>query len=168
VFWANRWGWKKVLFVSVGCWVISQFRVREMLLASLKDDSFLNPGPFDLLSWQLLWVGGLIFGKCVQENRPILQLSIRAESILLILAMVFLALRWYTIALQIDLGKQLWILDKWHLGPLRVMNFFVTTWSSRSYFRHCNAGKFRFDHSALSDATCSRSSAARSVYLFCW
>jgi hypothetical protein len=129
VFWAaNRWGWKKVLFVSVGCWVISQFRVREMLLASLKDDSFLNPGPFDLLSWQLLWVGGLIFGKCVQENRPILQLSIRAESILLILAMVFLALRWYTIALQIDPGKQLWILDKWHLGPLRIMNFFVTTW----------------------------------------
>ena len=129
VFWAaNRWGWKKVLFVSVGCWVISQFRVREMLLASLKDDSFLNPGPFDLLSWQLLWVGGLIFGKCVQENRPILQLSIRAESILLILAMVFLALRWYTIAMQIDPGKQLWILDKWHLGPLRVMNFFVTTW----------------------------------------
>jgi hypothetical protein len=129
VFWAaNRWGWKKVLFVSVGCWVISQFRVREMLLASVKDDSFLNPGPFDLLSWQLLWVGGLIFGKCVQENRPILQLSARAESILLILAMVFLALRWYTIALQIDPGKQLWILDKWHLGPLRVMNFFVTTW----------------------------------------
>jgi hypothetical protein len=105
VFWAaNRWGWKKVLFVSVGCWVISQFRVREMLLASLKDNSFLNPGPFDL------------------------QLSIRAESFLLILAMVFLALRWYTIAMQIDPGKQLWILDKWHLGPLRVMNFFVTTW----------------------------------------
>jgi len=129
VFWAaNRWGWKKVLFISVGCWVVSQFRVREMLLASLKDDSYLNPGPFDLFSWQLLWVGGLIFGKRVQEKRPILQSSTRAESILLMLAMAFLALRWYTIARQIDPGKQLWILDKWHLGPLRIMNFFVTTW----------------------------------------
>jgi hypothetical protein len=129
VFWAaNRWGWKKVLLASVGLWLISQFRVREMLLASLKDNSFLNPGPFDLLSWQLLWVGGLMFGKRAQEERPVLQLSLRTESILLILAMVFLALRWCTIAMQIDPGKQFWILDKWHLGPLRIMNFFVTTW----------------------------------------
>lgn len=129
VFWAaNRWGWKKVLLASVGLWLISQFRVREMLLASLKDNSFLNPGPFDLLSWQLLWVGGLMFGKRAQEERPVLQLSLRAESILLMLAMVFLALRWCTIAMQIDPGKQFWILDKWHLGPLRIMNFFVTTW----------------------------------------
>jgi len=128
VFWAaNRWGWNKVLFVSVGFWVISQFRVREMLLASLKENSFLNPGPFDILSWQLLWVGGLVFGKCLQENRPILQLSRRAEGVLLMLAVVFLGLRWYTIAIQFDPGKQLWILDKWHLGPLRVLNFFVTT-----------------------------------------
>jgi hypothetical protein len=128
-FWAaSRWGWKRVLFVSVGCWVISQFRVREMLLASVKDTSFLNLGPFDLLSWQLLWVGGLMFGKCVQEKRPILQLSMRTEIFLLLLATAFLGLRWYTIAMQIDPGKQLWILDKWHLGPLRVMNFFVTAW----------------------------------------
>jgi hypothetical protein len=128
-FWAaKRWGWKRVLFVSVGLWVVSQFRVRDMLLASMKDTSFLNLGPFDLLSWQLLWVGGLIFGKCVQEKRPVLQLSVRAELFLLLVAITFLGLRWYTIAMQIDPGKQLWILDKWHLGPLRVMNFFATAW----------------------------------------
>jgi len=128
-FWAaNRWGWKKVLFASVGCWIISQFRVREMLLASVKDATYLNPGAFDLLSWQLLWLGGLISGKTVQENRPILQLSPRAEAALILIAMVFLGLRWYTIAMQIDPGKQFWILDKWHLGPVRVLNFFVTAW----------------------------------------
>ena len=128
----------------------------------------MNPGPFDLLSWQLLWVGGLIFGKCVQERRPILQLSIRTESMLLLLAMVFLALRWYTIAMQIDPGKQFWIFDKWHLGPLRVMNFFVTTWVIAKLFRRCSAGRFRFARSALSDATCSRSFVVRSVCLSCW
>jgi hypothetical protein len=128
-FWAaKRWGWKRVLFVSVGLWVVSQFRVRDMLLASLKNPSFLNLGPFDLLSWQLLWVGGLIFGKCVQQKTPVLQLSFRAEIFLLLLAIAFLVLRWYTIAMQIDPGRQLWILDKWHLGPVRVMNFFVTAW----------------------------------------
>ena len=129
VFWAaSRWGWKKVLFGSVGLWIVSQFRVREMLLSSFKDASYLNPGPFDLLSWQLLWVGGLVFGKRVQEERPILQLSTWTESMFLLLAVVFLALRWYTIAVQIDPGKQFWVFDKWPLGPLRVMNFFVTTW----------------------------------------
>jgi hypothetical protein len=128
-FWAaKRWGWKRVLFVSLGLWIVSQFRVRDMVLASMKSASFLNLGPFDLLSWQLLWVGGLIFGKCVQEKRPVLQLSFRAEIFLLLLAIAFLGLRWYTIAMQIDPGKQLWILDKWHLGPVRVMNFFATAW----------------------------------------
>ena len=128
-FWAaKRWGWKTVLYLSVGVWIASQFRVRDMLLASVKGASFLNLGPFDLLSWQLLWIGGLIFGKCVQEKKPVLQLSSRSETLLLLVAIVFLALRWYTIVMQIDPGKQLWILDKWHLGPLRVMNFFATAW----------------------------------------
>src|SRR5260370_37747668 len=99
-----------------------------MLLASLKNPSFLNLGPFDLLSWQLLWVGGLIFGKCVQQKRPVLQLSFRAEVFLLLLVIAFLGLRWYTIAMQIDPGNQLWILDKRHLWLVRGMNFFVTAW----------------------------------------
>jgi hypothetical protein len=122
---AKRWGWKKVFFASVGCWIISQFRVREMLLAGLKDTSYFNLGPFDLFSWQLLWVGGLIFGKSVQEKQPILHLSIRSESILLMLAMGFLGLRWYSIGMHFDPGKEIWIFDKWHLGPVRVLNFFI-------------------------------------------
>ena len=129
VFWAAKhWGWKKVLLTSLTCWIVSQFRIREMLLAGFKDASYLNPGPFDLLSWQLLWVSGLMCGKCVQEDRPILQLSPPGETALILLAVTFLALRWYTIAVQFDPGKQFWILDKWHLGPLRVINFFVTAW----------------------------------------
>jgi hypothetical protein len=128
-FWAaKRWGWKKVLVVSTTCWAVSQFHVREMLLASFKDTSFLNIGPFDLLSWQLLWITGLVCGKCVQEERPVLQVSRRGEIALILLALVFLGLRWYTIAMQIDPGKQFWMLDKWHLGPLRLFNFFVTAW----------------------------------------
>ena len=47
VFWAaNEWGWKKVLFGSVGLWVVSQFRVREMFMASFE-------GRFLLESWSV-------------------------------------------------------------------------------------------------------------------
>jgi hypothetical protein len=128
-FWAaKRWGWKRVLFVSLGLWVLSQFRLREMFLANVKGASFLDLGPFDLLAWQLLWVGGLVFGKAVQEGRPSLQLSATAETVVFIAAFVFLVLRWDMIAGNFDPGRQLWILDKWHLGPVRLMNFFAVAW----------------------------------------
>ena len=128
-FWAaRRWGWKKVLFVSVGLWVLSQFSVREIFLANVKDASFLDPGPFDLLAWQLLWVGGLIFGKAVQDGRPVLQLSATAEALVFVAAFVFLVLRWDMIMGNFDQSKPLWILDKWHLGPVRLLNFFTVAW----------------------------------------
>ena len=128
-FWAaRRWGWKSVFCVSVGLWTFSQFRFRDMLIVATKNVSFLDFGPFDLFSWQLLWIGGLIFGKSLQEERPTMQLSRRSEILLLLLAIGFLGLRWYTLVAQIDFGKQYWVLDKWHLGPLRVMNFFAVAW----------------------------------------
>ena len=133
-FWAGeRWGWKRVLFLSIGIWMISQFRVRDMLLATAKDFSFLDVGPFDLLSWQLIWIGGLFFGKSVQEQKPLFRLSLRAEICLLILAIGFLGFRWYTIAMQIDPSKQFWFLDKWHLGPLRLLNFVAVTWIASKF-----------------------------------
>src|SRR5262249_31343687 len=128
-FWAaRRWGWKKVLFVSVGLWVLSQFSIREILLANVKDASFLDLGPFDLLAWQLLWVVGLIFGKAVQEGRPALQLSPAAETLVFFAAFVFLVLRWDMITGNFDQGRPLWILDKWHLGLVRLVNFFTVGW----------------------------------------
>jgi hypothetical protein len=128
-FWAaKRWSWKWVLYTSVGLWVVSQFRLRDLVVGAAKNVSFLDFGPFDLFSWQLLWIGGLIFGKSLQERRPVINLSRWSERLLLMVAIGFLCLRWYTIAAQIDPGKQLWVLDKWHLGPLRVMNFFAVAW----------------------------------------
>jgi len=128
-FWAaRRWGWQRVLFVSVGFWALSQFRIRDMFLARVKDASFLDLGPFDLLAWQLLWVVGLIFGKSVQEGRPALQLSAAAETLVFFAAFVFLVLRWDMVMGNFDERQPLWILDKWHLGPVRLINFFTVAW----------------------------------------
>src|ERR1700737_4936293 len=128
-FWAAKcWGWKRVFSVSLGLWVLSQFRIREMFLANVKDASFLDLGPFDLLSWQLLWVAGLIFGKSAQEGRPALRLSLTTEILVFVAAFVFLVLRWDMIAENHDPSRQLWILDKWHLGPVRLINFFAVAW----------------------------------------
>jgi hypothetical protein len=37
----------------------------------------------------------------------------------------FLAWRWHSIAFGPDPVTRTWLLDKWHLGPLRLINFFV-------------------------------------------
>jgi hypothetical protein len=128
-FWAaKRWGWKRVFYCSVALWALSQFRFRDLLVVAAKDFSFIDFGPFDLFSWQLLWISGLLFGKSLQEGRSVFELSRRSEILLLLLAIGFLGLRWYSIAVQIDPGKLFWVFDKWHLGPLRIMNFFAVAW----------------------------------------
>jgi hypothetical protein len=128
-FWAaRRWGWKRVVFASLGLWLLSQFRLRETFLANVKDASFLDLGPFDPLAWQLLWIAGLVFGKAVHEGRPALKLSPTDETVVFITAFVFLVLRLETIVGNFDPSKHLWILDKWHLGAVRLINFFVVAW----------------------------------------
>jgi hypothetical protein len=129
-FWAaRRWGWKNVFLGSVALWLLSQFRVRELLVSTAaKGFTFVNLGPFDLLSWQLLWIGGLIFGRSLQEKKPVLRLTVWWELFLLILGIGFLAWRWILFYFNVDPGREFWFLEKWHLGPLRVLNFFVVAW----------------------------------------
>jgi hypothetical protein len=129
VFWvAKRWQWNRVIWISAGLWTLSQFHVREMFLAYFKDASYLDLGPFDLLAWQLLWVAGLFFGKRAQEGRPVLRLSAGTEMLLFIAVLVFIVLRWDVAAGNLDYPRDIWILDKWHLGPVRLINFFAVAW----------------------------------------
>jgi hypothetical protein len=128
-FWAaKRWGWQNVFFCSVGIWLLSQFRLQDQLLNSAQNISFIHFGPFDLLSWQLLWVGGLIFGRSLQEQKPILRMPRIAEIVLLMVAVGLLVWRWMSIYVDVDPSRALWFLDKWHLGPLRLLNFFGVAW----------------------------------------
>src|ERR1700733_4618476 len=67
---AQRWGWKRVLFVSFSAWIIAQTQVREILVTGCRDLPFVELGPFDLLAWQFLWVSGLLVGQRFLKNRP--------------------------------------------------------------------------------------------------
>jgi hypothetical protein len=128
-FWAARiWGWRNVFFASVGIWLISQFRIQDHLMQGTQDVSFIHFGPFDLFSWQLLWIGGLMFGRSYQERKPVTQMPRVAEFALLLLAAGMLIWRWICIYADVDPARDYWFLDKWHLGPLRVLNFFAIAW----------------------------------------
>jgi len=128
-FWiGDRVGWRLVFATSVGLWIASQFGVRELITAPIRDQAFAQIGPFDLCSWQLLWITGLIFGRALQAGKPVLTFSRRAEALILFLAIGFALCRWTCWYLNLNPTNYLWFLDKWHLGPLRLLNFFAVGW----------------------------------------
>jgi hypothetical protein len=128
-FWiGDRVGWRTVFATSVGLWLLSQFNVREFITAPVRNQAFVQIGPFDLFAWQLLWMGGLIFGRSLQQGKSLLHFSKRTELILLVLAIGFTLSRWICAYLNVDASGNFWFLDKWHLGPLRLLNFFLVGW----------------------------------------
>jgi hypothetical protein len=139
-FWiADRVGWRTVFATSAGVWALSQFNVREFITAPIRDQAFAQIGPFDLLSWQFLWIAGLIFGRSLQLGKPVLSFSKRAEIILFFLAIGFTLSRWISGYFNLDASANFWFLDKWHLGPLRLLNFFAVGWfvaKAMPYLRH--------------------------------
>jgi hypothetical protein len=139
VFWAaRRLGWKRVLLVSLSTWLIAQTHVRNLLLADLKDLPFVQLGPFDLFAWQLLWVGGLFIGQRFLDNEPLLPMPHLLRPLFILSAIIFLIWRWSSFADAPASVVQTWFLDKWHLGPLRVINFAVAASVTATFLKYLN------------------------------
>ena len=137
VFWgAGRWGWNTVILTSLSIWLISQLRVRDLLVTATKDLSYINPGPFDVLAWQLLWTGGLFCGQRLYENQSALPLKKPLPVVLILLSIGFFVWRLTTISVNSVPTNQAWLFDKWHLGPLRLLNFVVTGWTISKVLWH--------------------------------
>jgi hypothetical protein len=135
---AQRWGWKTVLFVSFSVWVIAQTGVRGILVNASNGLSFVQLGPFDLLAWQFLWVGGLFIGQRFLENRTRLPTPHLLRPLLVLSAITFLFWRWISITSGPDAITQTWLFDKWHLGPLRLINFALAASVSARFLKHLN------------------------------
>jgi hypothetical protein len=137
VFWiAERSGWRSVFLFSLSTWLIAQAHVRDLLLYTVKDSPFIELGPFDLLAWQVLWVSGLFIGQRFQENKAFLPRSRAVRLPFLILAIAFLVWRWHSIAFGPDPITGTWLTDKWHLGPLRLISFFVAASVTATFLRY--------------------------------
>ena len=123
-FWvAKRWGWKTVLLLSFSVWVIAQMHVRDRVVTELRVLPFVQLGPFDLLAWQFLWVGGLFIGQRSIERKSLLPMPQVFRPLFLLLTIAFLFSRWGSLASGSATVTQTWLLDKWHLGPIRLINF---------------------------------------------
>lgn len=124
---ADRVGWSVVLTVSLLLWLAAQFGLKEYLVNVLTGSWLVvDPGAFNLFSWQLLWVLGVMLGQYLQRHpgrSRFTQLSKPFWMVLIGIALFFFGWRW--IFASLDLGSHAWWLDKWQLGPLRLLNFFA-------------------------------------------
>ena len=138
---AHRWGWDPVIYVSFGIWAAAQFGLRAFLYKNINLFGLSVPensiGAFDLYGWQLLWIVGLAMGTIYAESlvEPAERFSqaneIHLPPWLLRLSMgvaaVFLILRYSPVDHWMDANLLGWLIDKWHLGAARVINFAAIT-----------------------------------------
>jgi hypothetical protein len=134
---ARRFGWDPVVYVSFGVWAVAQFGLRAWLYRHVNlfglgvpEDS---TGAFDMYAWQLLWIVGLALGSIYSDQIAevtapsgeghdsglpswVIRLSI-------FMALGFLFLRYSPVDHWMNRESYGWLIDKWHLGPARVINF---------------------------------------------
>ncbi|MGA2431311.1 MAG: OpgC domain-containing protein, partial [Candidatus Acidiferrum sp.] len=80
-------------------------------------------GSFDLWAWQFLWIAGIWLGvRWGQGDLPIEKWARRAAIPALLIACPLFALR-RALEHGVELGPYEFLFDKWHLGPLRLLNF---------------------------------------------
>src|ERR1700722_10228868 len=128
---AVKRGWTRILVVSGIIWLLAQFGLRTWMHSLVVHATGLRiplqeTGAFNLFAWQAIWVLALWLGaKSTQGENPLSKLPGYVFVISGAVCLFFLGVRhdWLGPHLtQEALGLSL---DKWQIGPLRVLNLFA-------------------------------------------
>jgi hypothetical protein len=130
---AARYGWRKILTASALVWLLAQFGLRDVVHNWVVHVTHLpiplqETGAFNLFAWQGMWVAGLWIGaRSALGDTPLNKIPRWAVAVSAAACLFFIGIRhgWLGPYLtQPALGIQL---DKWQLGPLRVINLVTFT-----------------------------------------
>src|ERR1700691_3562527 len=125
---ARRVGWKPILWTAFAFWALAQFGFRSaehnFMMRFIPTRIPLNEmGSFDLWAWQLLWFVGVWLGvRWAQDSLPIETSARWAAAPSAVVAVVCFILR-RKLAHGMVLGSTEFLFDKWHLGPVRMLDF---------------------------------------------
>jgi hypothetical protein len=125
---AKRIGWKPILWTSFSFWVLAQFGFRSaehtFMMRYIPTRIPLNEmGSFDLWAWQFLWFVGVWLGvRWAGDNLAIETWARRAAVPSALIAVSCFILR-RKVVHGLALGGLEFLFDKWHLGPVRVLDF---------------------------------------------
>ena len=130
---AVRFGWRWILFASCTVWLLAQFGVRDMVHNGIVHVTHLpipleEAGAFNLFAWQMVWTVGMWLGaRSAVASVPFDKVPgwLAAFSAAVCLFFIGVRFAWfgpYLTAQTLDVD-----LDKWHIGPLRVINLVAFT-----------------------------------------
>ena len=134
---ARRAGWTPVLAVSAALWLAAQFKLEARLLGNPAHWLPVRCSSFNFMAWQFLWIAGLATGE-TSLRQPIIGRQCRAAvgmsaGVLVLVGLLARHGLWPQTLFSPHLYS--WM-DKWTLGPLRLLNFgawvvFLLTWNPR-------------------------------------
>ena len=129
--WGLTRGWGGVLAASTLLWALAQFDFGTWAYGVLQGATGLpvplrETGSFEMFGWQFLWVFGLYMGAGAARGEP--APTFPRWIVVFALAYALATLVWRHAVGQVPFGPNEalnapW--DKWHLGPLRLINFFA-------------------------------------------
>jgi hypothetical protein len=128
-----RFGWRKVLALSGLLWLAAQFGLRDLVHNAIVHLTRLpiplqETGAFNLFAWQAVWISGLWLGaKSATGEVPLKRVPGWAVAVSAAVCLFFIGVRheWLgPLLTQTTLGL---MLDKWQIGPLRVLNLVAFT-----------------------------------------
>jgi hypothetical protein len=125
----SRLGWRAVLAASGGVWLLAQLGLRAAVHGAWTgtlgvDLPLQQAGAFDLWAWQLWWFVGLWLGvRWARDDLRLLGTAERIAAPAAVVAVAFLALRYAQLQGVVSLGRLDVLLDKWRLGPGRMVDF---------------------------------------------
>ena len=125
---ARRIGWKPILWTSFSFWVLAQFGFRRaehtFMMRFIPTRIPLNEmGSFDLWAWQFLWFVGVWLGVRWAQGSLAIEAWARRALVPAAVIAVFCFILRRKIVHGLALGAWEFLFDKWHLGPIRVLDF---------------------------------------------
>lgn len=124
-------GWRGMMGVSVLLWMAAQFNLGQAVHGLLGQwlqfpVRIEDTGAFDLLAWQFLWMLGLWLGASPRAKALPAQFPRWVVGSAAAVAVVGLVWR-HAVGQTPFPGREAlsFLFDKWHLGPLRMLNFFA-------------------------------------------
>lgn len=125
---ALRFGWRWILAASGCVWLLAQFGLRDVVHNWVVQVTHLRiplqeTGAFNLFAWQAVWIVGLWVGaRSATRERAFNDPPGWVAALSCALCLFFIGIRWGWLGSHLTqqaLGLQL---DKWQIGPLRLIN----------------------------------------------
>jgi hypothetical protein len=128
---AVRHGWTRVLLFSSFIWLLAQFGLRTWMHTLVVHATGLHiplqeTGAFNLFSWQAIWILALWLGaRSTQGENPLSKLPVWVFPLSWAVCLFFLGVRHDWLGPHLTQDALGLALDKWQIGPLRVLNLFA-------------------------------------------